>query len=353
MNPATKNLSPNQLSAFTSAILSVPVGIAFFFITESWAGAFLAALIIFLLGFFLIHTVLERFIYRKIKLIYKFINQKKASKKEEMYYKYILPKKSIDDVRLDVENWAQQNQAEIESLKNNEVYRKEFLQNLAHEFKTPVFAIQGYVDTLLNGALENPLVNKKFLENASHNIDRMVNLINDLDEISRLESGAQPINPQNFIIQNVIKEAFETLSIKSSNRNIKCSIKKGCEYPVTVFADKEKISQLLVNLIDNAIKYGKKDGHIIASIYKTDEKTVLTEISDDGIGIDEVHLNRIFERFYRIDRTRSREVGGTGLGLAICKHIIEAHHQSIHARSKLNVGTTIGFTLASKKTGKI
>lgn len=349
MKLSTKNISPNQLSSLTSIILSIPVGIAFYIITKNPLTAFLSGLIIFSLSYFLIHAVLEWFIYRKIKLIYKFINQTKASKKEEMYYKYILPKKSIDEVSQDVETWAQQNKAEIEDLKNNENYRKEFLQNLAHELKTPIFAIQGYVDTLLNGALENPSVNKKFLKNASRNIERMVNLVNNLDEISKLESGTQPVNKQNFVIQDLIKEAFETLSIKSSKKNIKCSIKKGCENPIQVFADKEKIREVILNLIDNAIKYGQENGHIIASIYKTDEKQVLIEISDDGIGIAEEHLNRVFERFYRVDRNRSRDIGGTGLGLAICKHIIEAHDQTIHARSKLNVGTTIGFTLHSKK----
>lgn len=353
MNFTTKNLSPNQLSAITSVILSVPVGVILFLITKNWIVTLLVSLAFFLLGYFLIHAVLEWFIFRKIKLIYKFINQKKANKKEEMYYKYILPKKSIDEVRLDVENWAQQNKAEIEILENNEAFRKEFLQNLAHELKTPIFAIQGYVDTLLNGALENPAVNKKFLENASHNIERMVNLVSDLDEISKLENGTQTVNKQNFIIQHLIKEVFETLSIKSSKKEIKCTIKKGCEYPIAVFADKEKIRQVLINLVDNAIKYGKKGGHVIASIYKTDGKNILIEISDDGIGIAEENLNRIFERFYRADTNRSRDIGGTGLGLAICKHIVEAHDQSIHARSKLNVGTTIGFTLNAKESSDV
>jgi two-component system phosphate regulon sensor histidine kinase PhoR len=293
--------------------------------------------------------VLQWFIYRKIKLVYKFIYQTKASKKEEMYYKYILPQKSIDEVREDVEKWAEQRKAEIEALQNTEAYRKEFLQNLAHEFKTPIFAIQGYVDTLLNGALDNPEVNKKFLENAARNVDRMVNLVSDLDEISKLESGEQPLNKQPFIIQDLIKDVYETLSIKTSAHNINSSIKKGCELPIQVFADKEKIRQVILNLVENATKYGKQDGHIVASIYKIDEGHVLIEISDDGIGIAEEHLHRIFERFYRTDRGRSRNIGGTGLGLAICKHIIEAHDQVIHVRSKIDVGTTVGFTLEAKK----
>jgi two-component system phosphate regulon sensor histidine kinase PhoR len=293
--------------------------------------------------------VLESFIYRKIKLIYKYIYQTKASKKEEMYYKYILPKKSIDEVREDVEQWAEQRKAEIEVLRNNEIYRREFLQNLSHEFKTPIFSIQGYVDTLLNGALENPAVNRKFLENTYRNVQRMVNLVNDLDEITKLESGEQPMYKENFVIQDLIKDVFETLSIKAAERNIKSSIKKGCEQPITVFADKEKIGRLLTNLVENGIKYGKQNGNIIASIYLTDDKHVLIEISDDGIGIGEEHLHRIFERFYRTDQGRSRNVGGTGLGLAICKHIIEAHDQTIHVRSKADIGTTIGFTLQAKK----
>ncbi|MGI8951222.1 MAG: sensor histidine kinase [Chitinophagaceae bacterium] len=349
MNLSTKNLSPNQLSAFTSIILSLPISIGFFLVTNNFLIAIIACIFTFSCSYFLIRYVLERFIYRKIKLIYKFIYQTKASKKEEMYYKYILPQKTIDDVSKDVESWSQQSKAEIEELKTNEAYRKEFLQNLAHEFKTPIFAIQGYVDTLLNGALENPSVNKKFLENAARNIDRMVNLVSDLDEISKLESGEQPMSKKNFIIQDLIKEVFETLSIKATSRNIKYIIKKGCEAPVNVFADKEKIRQVLINLVDNAIKYGKQNGHIVASIYKTDEKHVLIEISDDGAGIAEEHLHRVFERFYRTDRGRSRDVGGTGLGLAICKHIIEAHAQTIHVRSKLDVGTTVGFTLENKK----
>jgi two-component system phosphate regulon sensor histidine kinase PhoR len=173
----------------------------------------------------------------------------------------------------------------------------------------------------------------------------MVELVNDLDEITRLESGEQTIHKKKFVIQEVIREVFETLSEKAKQKNIHCSIKKGCEQPVEVFADKEKISRVLINLVDNAIKYGRHEGTVTAGIYNTDEKHVLIEVSDNGIGIAEEHLPRIFERFYRTDVGRSRNTGGTGLGLAICKHIIEAHGQSVHVRSKPDVGTTIGFTL--------
>ena len=342
---STKNLTAHQLSLFTALLLAIPISLLFYIIEKSLLWGVVSFVIILLGSYLLITFMLEQFIYRKIKLIYKFIYQTKATKKEETYYKYVLPQKSIDEVREDVEAWAEENKQEIEMLRQNEQFRKEFLQNLSHEFKTPVFAIQGYVDTLLNGALENPAVNKKFLEKTAKNVQRLSNLLNDLDEISSLERGELVLSKQHFIIQDLVREVFETLSIKADARRIKYSIKKGCESPLTVYADKEKIRQVLTNLVENSIKYGKVDGSIVASMYNTDGKHILIEISDDGIGIPERHLTRVFERFYRTDEGRSIDVTGSGLGLAICKHIIEAHGQSIHVRSREDIGTTIGFTL--------
>jgi two-component system phosphate regulon sensor histidine kinase PhoR len=347
--PSTKNLSPKQLSALTAVSLALPISGGIYVLTGNGLVGAASLLIIFGGSYGLILFTLEKFIYRKIKLIYKLIHVTKATRKEEVYFKYILPQKSIDEVREDVEKWGEKRNEEIELLKKNEAYRKEFLQNLAHEFKTPIFAIQGYVDTLLNGAMEDTVIRKKFLENAAKNVDRLVNLMNDLDEISTLERGEQLLYKQNFIAQDLIREIFESLSIKTHSKNIRTTIKKGCESPITVFADKEKIRMVLINLVENATKYGKLNGIIVASVYKIDEKNVLIEISDDGIGIEEEHLARIFERFYRTDAARSRDKGGTGLGLAICKHIIEAHGQSIHVRSTPDVGTTIGFTLESRR----
>lgn len=346
----TKNLSPQQLSAFTALVLSVPVGLVFYIVEEKWWFGVSAFVINFLGSYLLVKYILEYFIYRKIKLIYKFIYQTKASKREETYYKYILPQKGIDEVREDVEKWAEQKSKEIELLKNNEIYRKEFLQNLSHEFKTPIFAIQGYIDTLLDGDLDDAVLAHKFLSKAAKNVDRLAVLLNDLDEISKLESGQQALYKENFVIQDLIKEVFESLSIKTDKKQITCSIKKGCEQPIVVFADREKIRQVITNIVENATKYGNQQGHIVASIYKTDGSRVLVEISDNGIGIAEEHLGRVFERFYRTDRGRSRDIGGTGLGLAICKHIIEAHEQTIHVRSKTDIGSTFGFTLAGKQS---
>jgi two-component system phosphate regulon sensor histidine kinase PhoR len=346
---AKKNLSPKELSAITALALSVPVSLGFFILHQNWITGLVSFILIFLGSYFLILSIIQNFIYRKIKLIYKFINQTKASKKEEMYYKYILPKKSIDEVREDVEAWAEQRSREIELLKKNETFRKEFLQNLSHEFKTPVFAIQGYIDTLLQGAMDNPETNKRFLEKTAKNTERLVTLLKDLDEISKLERGELKLHKQYFVIQDLIKEVFENLFWKAEQHNISFSFKKGCEQPITVFADKEKIRQVLSNLVDNSIKYGKHGGSTVASVYNTDEKNILIEISDDGMGINEKYLDRVFERFFRTTEGRGRDVMGSGLGLSICKHIVEAHGHTIHVRSKENVGTTVGFTLSAKK----
>ncbi|HEV3224652.1 MAG TPA: ATP-binding protein [Puia sp.] len=345
----TQNLTPKQLSAFTAIILASSVAIGIYILTASWINGFASLLIVFSGSYLLIQLTLEKFINRKIKLIYKFIHQTKATRKEEVYFKYILPKKSIDEVREDVERWGNKQMEEIELLRKNEAFRKEFLQNLSHELKTPIFAIQGYVDTLLNGAMDDQNVRKRFLENTERNVERLVNLMNDLDEISKLERGELLLLKENFVIQDLIREVFESLSINMQEKKMRTGIKKGCEYPTLVFADKEKIRMVLLNLVENASKYGKQNGNIIASVYSTDGKHVLVEVTDDGIGIEEEHLQRIFERFYRTDSARSRDKGGTGLGLAICKHIIEAHGQPIHVRSTPDVGTSIGFTLESRK----
>ncbi|MDB5206293.1 MAG: sensor histidine kinase, partial [Flavisolibacter sp.] len=265
-----KNLSPKKLAAFTALVLSIPISLGIYILEGEWLVGIISLLIIFLGSYGLIIYIIQKFIYRKIKLIYKFINQTKATRREETYYKYILPQKSIDDVREDVEAWAAQRSQELDVLKKNEVFRKEFLQNLSHEFKTPVFAIQGYIDTLLQGALENPEVNRRFLEKAGKNVQRMANLIEDLDSISKLERGELKLVKNYFIIQDLVREAFESLSLKAEQYSIDFSIKKGCEKPISVYADKEKIRQVVSNLIDNSINYGKIGVHIIASMYNTD-----------------------------------------------------------------------------------
>lgn len=344
-----KNPTPQKLSLFAALCLAIFISLSIYIILNRWIITIIFFITIFLSSYLLIEYILQKFINRKIKLIYKYIYQTKAGRKEEVYNKYILPKKDIEQVQQDVAQWAEQQKTEIEILERNEKYQREFLQNLSHEIKTPIFAIQGYVDILVNEVSNNQTITKKFLDSTNRNVYRLVNLVNDLDEITQLESNQQQLQPESFVIQDLIKEVFEDLSSPMKEKNITSTIKKGCEIPIIVFADKGKIAQVINNLMINAVRYGKVNGNIIISIYKTDEKHVLIEVSDDGVGIAEEHLPRLFERFYRVDRNRSREYGGSGLGLAICKHIIEAHGQNMHIRSKVGVGTTIGFTLLAKK----
>ena len=346
---SAKNITSGQLALLIGLSLSTMISFGIYYIKPQWDIVLIFWLVIFLLSFFMTYYSYELLTYRKIKLIYKLISETKATKREDFYFKNILPKKTIEEARSDAEQWAEQKKREIEVLQQNEIFRKEFLQNLSHELKTPIFSIQGYIDTLLNGALYNKDVNLKFLQNTALNIDRLAKLVEDLDTISRLESGAIQLNYDNFIIQELVKEVFESMAFQLSEKSIVANIKRGCELALHVYADKEKIRQVIINLVENAIKYGKTNGVIEASFYPIENNIILIEISDNGIGIADEHKSRIFERFYRTDHARSRKAGGSGLGLAICKHIIEAHHQAIHVRSTLDVGSTFGFSLPVSK----
>lgn len=340
-----KNLHPRSIALIIATIAALV-----FFITAYWGTGIISFAatgtgITFVILYFTTHYFVQEYVYRKIRQLYKFISQTKASKREEFYYQNLLPRQTLDDVREDVEKWAEENKAAFDLLERNEQYRKEFLQNLSHELKTPIFAMQGYVESLLNGGLSDEKINRRFLENTSRNIDRLRNLVEDLDEITKLESGQQPLVYTSFVIQELIKEVYESLQMKAAEKNTSLDFKRGSEQPVKVSADREKIRQVIINLVDNAIKYGKMNGRISASIEKPDHEHVLIEVTDNGSGIAQEHLPRIFERFYRTDLARSRKVGGSGLGLAICKHIIEAHGETIHVRSQEDVGTTFGFRL--------
>lgn len=340
-----KNISPGRLALVVSSIIAVVAAILSYLYTSSVRYGILSLLLLGLISYGLIYYVLQEFIYRKVKLIYKFISNTKASQREEFYNLEILPQKTLEEVNDDVEKWATDRKGEIERLESNEQFRKEFLMNLAHELKTPIFATQGYIDTLLDGALHDNQVNETFLQNASKSIDRLADLVNDLDVISKFESNRIPIHKREFTIQELVKDVYAELSQKASKKGIKLSIKKGCESPLEVFADNQKIKQVLINLVENSIKYGRENGETTAGFYEVDDKTIYIEISDNGIGIAEEQVLRVFERFFRTDSARSRSDGGTGLGLAIVKHIIEAHNHTVVCRSTIDAGSSFGFTL--------
>lgn len=342
---ASKNTSPRQLALFAAVALAFIVALLSLPFTQVWYWFVPVFAAVFICAYCIFYYTLKYFIYRKIKLIYKIIYQTKATKRETFFYQKVLPQKSIEEVNRDVERWASERRGEIELLQKNEQFRKEFLQNLSHELRTPIFTIQGYIHSILEDESDNPELRIKFLQNADRGVQRLVNLVDDLDQITKLELGQEALHEEHFIIQNVVREVFEELMLKAEKNKIGLQVKKGTEAALKVSADKGKIKRVLINLVDNAIKYGKPGGHIIIGCYQMDEQHVYIEVSDDGIGISEQHLSRIFERFYRVDKSRNRQVGGTGLGLAIVKHIIEAHGQTINVRSHPEVGTSFGFTL--------
>lgn len=344
-----KNISPSKLAFINAIILSVIIGVLILLFKNNLIEVLASMLIVFIISYFLIKKTIEVFIYRKFKLIYKFIYDTKATKKEEFFYQNVVPQKSIEEVSNDVLRWGKAKRQEIAILKQNEQFRKDFLMNLAHELKTPIFTTQGYIDTLLSGGIHDPNINEKFLRNATKGIDRLVQLTKDLDEISKLESGEYPLNYSDFKIMDLVNEVYDELHLKAKEKNINLTYKKDSLTNIVVHADIAKIRQVLINLVENAVKYSHKEGDVTIGIYNMDDEKVLIEVSDEGPGIATEHLNRIFERFYRADRARSRDIGGTGLGLAIVKHIVEAHQQTITVRSKENVGSSFGFTLNKPK----
>jgi two-component system phosphate regulon sensor histidine kinase PhoR len=235
---------------------------------------------------------------------------------------------------------------ELLHIENLDSYRKEYLGNVSHELKTPVFNIQGYVDTLLNGGLEDATINMDYLQRAERSIDRLINIIDDLETITQLESGDLQLDLESFDIAGLCKDIYSSLELNAAKRNIKLELAKKYEKPIYIKADKFRIRQVLVNLITNSIKYGKDNGSTVISLAYLNNDVII-EVSDNGAGIEPKHLPRVFERFYRVDKGRSREQGGTGLGLAIVKHIIDVHGKSIKVESEAGVGTKFTFSLSA------
>lgn len=340
-----KNYGPKAIAFFSAIATFGLVFFADYFFFDNIINSLIVALIIFVVVYAIVLYYIQEVLDKKIQTIYKFINQTKSGKKELFYQQSLLPRPSLIDVSKDVEEWSNKNKEQFALLEKNEQYRKEFLQNLSHELKTPLFSMQGYVESLLNGALADEKVNTKFLKNTANNIDRLIDLVNDLDAITKLENEQAQLQFSDFSIDELIQNVFDATAIMAKEKNIELLFKQGSLQNKKVRADKTKIAQVLTNLIENGIKYGKENGKVIANIDKLIDDNILIEIADDGFGIASEHLDRIFERFYRTDLARARKVGGSGLGLAICKHIIEAHNQTIHVRSKIDVGTTFRFTL--------
>ena len=342
-----RSTSPRQLALITAAgitALSVVLMIFLFHFDGSYRWYILAGItvVIFIAAFLLIYFTVNSFIFNKINPIYKTIEHIPLTKEE--LKKKLEGKDMIQEVNKLVINYAKNRTKEIKKLRRLEKYRKEFLGNVSHELKTPIFNIQGYILTLLDGGLEDPEINREYLERTEKSVNRMISIIEDLESIARLETGELNLDKKDFDIVKLVKDAFEMYEINAGKYGISLVYDHSYDRPVMVHADKKRITEVLNNLIVNSIYYGNPGGKTTINIEDMGEN-VLIDVSDNGIGISEEDIPRIFERFFRTDKSRSRDHGGTGLGLSIVKHIIEAHNQTITVRSEPGVGTSFSFTL--------
>lgn len=348
-----KNATPRQLAAIAAAWVAGFIFLLTIVIkliipaSLSWWAAFFVPVLVFLSGTLVFYYFMESFIYRKIKVIYKTIYDTKSGH-EEKPARQKIRKDIIDFAESEVIEWKEKTAKEQKRQKKLEKYRKEFLGNVFHELKTPIFNIQGYLETLNEGGLKDDTINTKFLQKAITNVSRMAEIVDDLQMISNLEEGSFSLGEDKFDILKLVNDTIESLDIRAQSKNIKLCVKEGCDKSFLVVADRDMIQQVLTNLVTNSIKYGKENGRTQIGLYDMNAN-VLVEVSDNGLGIDSKHLPRIFERFYRVDKDRSREQGGSGLGLSIVKHIIEAHNQTVNVRSAPGIGSTFGFTLKKIK----
>ena len=349
MSQKIKNPTPQRIAISAALLIG---GILLFnililnwlgYFQINWINALVLILTVGLSSYFVFTNFLKKYIYRKIKLIYKSIRSTKVSASGNVK-EVDLSTNLIEDVEKEVAEWAADRNQEIESLKAMETYRRNFLGDISHELKTPIFNIQGYIHTLLEGGLYDEKINKKFLTRAANNVDRLQVIVEDLEGIARLESGEMELDIQPFDIRKLGEEVFEDLEMMAAEMEISLLFKEGANSNFKVKADREKIRRVLINLVTNSIKYGNRKGHTKMAFYDMDNY-ILIEVADNGIGIEEHNLKRVFERFFRADKSRSRQHGGSGLGLSIVKHIIEAHQQTINLRSTYGVGSTFGFTL--------
>lgn len=342
------NNSPRNIALFNASIISALSGgllllstLYYQDISTSFIIGFMA--IIFIVSFATINYGISRFFNEKINVIYKTIGELQI--KQEKGRKKKQSSDILDIVNQVVLRWSKEKKKEIEELKQMAKYRREFLGNVSHELKTPIFNIQGYIHTLIDGGIDDDQINTKYLEKSVKSVNRMIALVEDLEEIAKLESVNLKLNEEMFNLYELTTEVIDFMEQKAIENNTTISINSGLSKSIKVKADKKRIRQVLINLIDNGIKYGNaEDGRIKISYYDFHD-SYLVEVQDNGIGIPEENIIRVFERFYRTEQSRSRDKGGSGLGLAIVKHIIEAHRQTISVRSNPGEGTTFSFTL--------
>ncbi len=333
-----------RLSAILVIFLTLMLSI-FFLVIDLQPDAKILTLLIFLLFFFfissvfLIHYRIERFILNKIKGIYNDLSPSGVSMSQQIV------QSDMEVLRQSVQKFADDKKLEIESLKEKEDYRKEFIGNISHELKTPLFTIQGYVLTLLEGAVEDKKVREKYLKRTAKGVERLIYVVKDLDLITQFESGIKTIERTYFDVKQLIENVFDLLEMQAVKNKISIGLDREYSQSFIVFADEERIQQVLTNLIVNSLKYGVKNGKTEVSLEELNKDKILVKVSDNGEGVADEHLPRIFERFYRVDKSGNRKAGGSGLGLSIVKHIIEAHQEKLLVESIPGVGSEFSFTL--------
>lgn len=335
----TKENASLLMAAMAAAIVAVVMMVS----GIVWWKVLMIGVVVFIVMAIFSLFMIKSYVAYKLKPIYSMVLSRDVHTAEIVEE---LQDKHVENISEELTAWADDNNKEISRLKQSEEFRRQYLGNVAHELKTPIFNIQGYISTLLDGGLEDELINRKYLERAEKSIDRLINIVNDLDTINKLENDMNRLKMENFDIVALTKEIAEQFEMEATKRNIKVTVKGADSLPSAfrVMADKHFTGQVLVNLIINSINYGKEGGTTRIRFRDMLDK-ILIEVEDTGVGIAKEDLPRIFERFYRVDKGRSREKGGTGLGLAIVKHIIEAHGERITVRSELGSGTTFAFPL--------
>lgn len=337
-------IKTKELASLLIALLStLVVVVAMLLIEAGWLATLIVGLIVFALVMLTSLFLIRKYVAYKLRPIYSIVSARDV-RTSEIFNE--LQEKRVESLGEELTAWADTNDKEIARLKEAEHFRKQYLGNVAHELKTPIFNIQGYISTLLDGGLEDELINRKYLERTERSIDRLINIVNDLETINRLESNMNQLNRETFDIVALAREIAEQAEMEAEKRRVTITVKgaDNLPSPFWVQADKHYIGQVLVNLIVNSIRYGKEGGRTGIHFRDLLDK-ILIEVEDNGLGIAKEDQPRIFERFYRTDKSRSREQGGTGLGLAIVKHIIEAHGERISVRSEVGQGTTFSFTL--------
>ncbi|MEC8134233.1 MAG: ATP-binding protein [Bacteroidota bacterium] len=299
-------------------------------------------LINFVIGFLIIQNRIEKYIFKRVEKIYKdiMILESKTSLVQNTPVTT-----DMDFLSNEINKYAKIKKQEVQSFKDREEFRKEFVGNVAHELKTPLFTVQGYISTLLDGAMKDPEVLKKYLKRADKGVDRLIYIVQDLDMITKIEFGESKLETSNFDILELIRNVFDELEMKAKKKKITLALDELAKETVLVHADRERIQQVLSNLVVNSIKYGHSNGTTEVSVESLGDHKVVVRVTDNGEGIEQQHISRLFERFYRVDKSGARSEGGSGLGLSIVKHIIDAHQENIFVDSKYGIGSEFSFTL--------